>query len=64
MSKLTIHEKILKYLNEPCPDEDKHTPHPVGFVEWNLWAEEMGKTHKQVRCKTCARFVIWVRTQI
>ena len=32
---------------------------PEGYVERSLWADEMMKTHKQVKCKGCGLYVIW-----
>jgi hypothetical protein len=43
-----------------CPNRDQHPPGPDGYVAWFAWAEEMAKTHKQVRCKGCGRWAIWV----
>ena len=43
----------------PCPNFEDHTPTPSGYVEWHLWAEKMGKTHKQRRCPGCGRYSIW-----
>ena len=47
--------------HQDCPDARKHTKCPEGYVEWDKWAEKMGKTHDQLRCSTCGFFVIWKR---
>lgn len=44
-----------------CPEKDKHTPSPEGYIEWHAWAEKKAKTHKQKRCPGCTRFAIWVQ---
>lgn len=38
----------------------KHTPCPSGYLAWHEWAEEMAKTHRQVRCKGCGLYAVWV----
>ena len=43
-----------------CPDRVKHTRCPSGASAWNNWAEKKLRTHRQVRCKTCGFFAIWV----
>jgi hypothetical protein len=44
---------------KPCPDADQHTEALTGYHEWDAWAEEMVKTHRQVRCPGCNRWLIW-----
>ena len=44
---------------EPCPQTNRHTPAPAGYVAWHSWAETMAKTHRQTRCPICRLFVIW-----
>lgn len=44
----------------PCPQVDKHTPHPTGYVARHEWAERKAKTHEQIRCEGCGRLAIWV----
>jgi hypothetical protein len=34
-------------------------PSPNGYLAWHEWAEEMSKTHKQVKCEGCGRYSIW-----
>ncbi len=41
---------------EPC----QHTPCPSGYVQWHYWADQMSKTHKQVRCPGCGLLSLWV----
>lgn len=48
---------------EPCPQQDKHTPCPSGYVEWHDWAAKMSETHKQVRCSGCGLYAIWKRKE-
>ena len=43
-----------------CPDRAKHTPCPEDYTLWHEWAEEKGKTHRQIRCAGCNLFTIWV----
>lgn len=45
---------------EDCPQRDKHTHCPKGYLPWHEWAEKKNKTHRQVRCPGCDLFVIWV----
>lgn len=44
---------------EDCPDIEKHTACPSGYLAWHEWAEKMSKTHKQKRCPTCGLWTIW-----
>jgi hypothetical protein len=43
----------------PCPQADKHTPAPAGYLSWHRWAAEMAKDHRQTRCPGCGLFEIW-----
>jgi hypothetical protein len=43
----------------PCPQIHLHTVQPDGYVLWHEWADEMSKTHYQVRCPGCDRYEIW-----
>lgn len=43
-----------------CPHFEDHTPQPEGYIQWHAWAEQMGKTHRQVKCGGCGRYSIWV----
>lgn len=38
----------------------RHTPCPGNYVEWHLWAEQMMKKYRQVRCPVCRLWAIWV----
>ncbi len=42
-----------------CPNIEDHMRGPEGYLQWNAWAEEMAKTHRQRRCAGCGLFVIW-----
>lgn len=44
-----------------CPDREKHTPCPSGYLEWHAWAEKKAKTHEQETCPTCGLYSIWKR---
>ena len=41
-----------------CPSN--HTLCPESYLAWHRWAEEKSKTHRQVQCEGCGRFLIWV----
>lgn len=43
----------------PCPNAGEHTVQPEGYVHWHLWAKEMARTHKQLKCPGCGLFEIW-----
>ena len=43
------------------PAKCKHTKCPECYVEWYYWAEKMKKTHKQIKCKGCGLWSIWVK---
>lgn len=43
-----------------CPQRDKHTPAPDGYMQWHAWAHRMAVGHRQVRCRGCKRYAIWV----
>ncbi len=43
-----------------CPSAANHTPCPEGYVQRQEWADRMVKTHKQLKCDGCQRYVIWV----
>lgn len=47
-----------------CPNFEDHTFSPEGYIEWHTWAENMAKTHRQIRCKGCDRFSIWIPRSI
>ena len=43
-----------------CPDRDRHTPAPTGYVDWHEWAGKMHRNGaRQRRCPGCGRLVIW-----
>ena len=37
-----------------------HTPCPTGYVDWQYWAFQKSKTHKQTLCPVCGLYAIWV----
>lgn len=47
-------------VTKTCPNAAEHTEHPRGYLEHGEWAEEMLKTHRQVKCKGCNLWEIWV----
>lgn len=49
---------------DDCPDRDKHTPQPYGYVERSTWAEKKLRTHTQQRCSTCGFYAIWKRRPV
>ena len=38
----------------------QHTPCPEGYLRWHSWADRMAKTHRQVKCKMCGLWAIWI----
>jgi hypothetical protein len=44
----------------PCTNEAQHTPHPVRQFAHEAWAEQMLRSHKQMRCPDCRLWAIWV----
>jgi len=48
-------------MSEICPMAHKHTKSPEGYLPWFEWAEKKSRRHKQVRCKHCGRWAIWIR---
>jgi hypothetical protein len=44
-------------MSEQC----NHTPCPESYLSWHAWAEEMNKTHKQIKCPVCGLYAIWVK---
>ncbi len=43
-----------------CPEREKHTPCPEGYIAWHIWAARMGKTHRQIKCPMCGLYSIWI----
>lgn len=56
----------LSKAEEDCPYFHDHTPAPQGYMQWHVWAQRMGRTHKQVKCSGCGLYAIWLprRTDI
>lgn len=56
---------IRKRLDEakkmPCKNAHKHTPQPEGYVEWHEWAIRTLKLYRQVKCRGCGLYKIWVK---
>lgn len=43
--------------NKKC----KHTPCPIGYIQWHSWAKDKMKTHDQEQCKSCGLWAVWVK---
>jgi hypothetical protein len=50
----------LRIPNPECPNAAAHTPCPVGYNDWDEWARIKSKTHRQITCQHCGRYVIWL----
>jgi hypothetical protein len=46
--------------NPGCPNAANHTPCPQGYAAWHTWADQMRKSHRQVKCPECHLYVIAV----
>lgn len=51
-------------MDMPCPNIANHTPHPEWYVNYMIRADEMIKTHKQIRCKDCNLYKIWIKREV
>lgn len=50
----------LRDPNPDCPQHERHTPCPTGYVDWHEWAARMHyQRHSQCRCDGCGLLVIW-----
>ena len=47
-------------LHGDCPNKANHTPCPEGYIQWHDWAAKMSKTHSQIRCQGCGKWVTWL----
>lgn len=45
---------------EECPARAQHTRCPEGYIQWHSWADKKIKTHRQIRCRVCGLFAIWI----
>lgn len=45
---------------ERVANECRHTPTPPGYGEFTEWANECSKTHRQIICQCCSRWMIWL----
>lgn len=50
---------LLKNIDD-CPDIKEHTLCPTGYTAWHEWAEKMSETHRNIRCKGCGYWAIWI----
>jgi len=46
-----------------CPDRIHHTEVPQDYLAWHSWAKLMSKTHRQLKCAGCGRYLIWLPKQ-
>lgn len=44
----------------PCRRAQLHTPCPTSTEEWRAWAAAMQRTHEQLRCPGCGKWVVWL----
>lgn len=42
-----------------CPNWERHTPSPRGYLDWHEWAKAMSKGFRQRKCPGCDRYEIW-----
>lgn len=54
------HRILVDHRSRTYPKCDDHTPSPAGYIAWHTWAARMNRTHRQLRCKGCGRFRIWI----
>lgn len=47
--------------HEDCPEVEKHTKHPSGYVAHAEWAEKKSLKHYVIKCPACGFFAIWKR---
>lgn len=52
-------DESLKVPDPDCPNADRHTPQPSGYLALSEWADDMLKTHNQEKCPGCGRLWIW-----
>jgi len=43
-----------------CPLRRDHTPEPEGYMQRLDWMQAMSRTHRQVQCRGCGLWAIWV----
>ena len=43
-----------------CPERQRHTKCPEGYVAWHEWATRRSRTHYQIECSGCGLLAIWV----
>lgn len=43
-----------------CDNWENHSQAPTGVLQWHAWAAEKSKTHKQIKCKGCGLYQIWI----
>lgn len=50
--------------NFECDNWENHSQQPEGYLQWHSWAKEKSKTHKQIKCKECGLYEIWVLKEL
>lgn len=53
LSNFTLHRA------DDCDHIEDHTACPSGYIQWHAWAEDMAKTHNNVKCAHCGFWAIW-----
>lgn len=53
-------------LASPCPRADDHAPDiPENFAALAGWMHTKSRTHRQVACRGCGRWLVWLpRTDV
>ena len=44
-----------------CICEKHRTACPSFYLPWHEWAEKANKTHKQIVCPVCCKYVFWIK---
>jgi hypothetical protein len=48
-------------MTTPKTPKCKHTKSPDGYLQHAQWAEDMLKTHKQIKCPNCGLWAVWIK---
>ena len=51
---------MLTAVSVLCPNFEGHTAEPEVYLAWHSWAEDMSKTHRQIKCTGCGLYRIWL----
>jgi hypothetical protein len=53
--------RTLAHARVPCPELDRHTPHPAEPDQHQVWRRRMRAAgYVILRCPGCGRFAVWV----